>query len=272
MKKLIGNTDVEDALRRLDRLTLEEAHMASVEPLRVSHSVEGRVICIGEGVQGVGDKVQEVDEGVHHVRDAVQDVGDEVQDVRDAVRDVGDGVQDVRDAVQDVGDGVEDVQQLVQGLYDKVDQVNRESSPNTISLTLQSSQIFPGIDLRERLRSWLSPPNPSINHNIACDAQHKGSAQWFFRGSIFGQWKSTVPFLWVHGKRASLLFPMPSVLTISNLIAGSGKSILWFVLPCHAPLSGTYMVIQCRNHSGYHDIARLWKCRHCILLFRLQRH
>jgi len=181
LKKLIGNTDVEDALRRLDRLTLEEAHMASLELLRVSHNVEGRVICIGESVQGVGDKVQKVDEGV----------------------------QDVRDAVQDVGDGVQDVQQLVQGLDDKVDQVNRESSPNTISLTLQTPQILAGNNLRERLRIWLSPPNPSINHNIACDAQHKGSAQWFFRGTIFSQWKSTGPFLWVHGKRASLLFSMP---------------------------------------------------------------
>jgi len=183
LKKLIGNTDVEDALRRLDRLTQEEAHMASVEVLKVSHNVEGRVIRIGEDVQGVGDKVQEVDEGV----------------------------QDVRDAVQDVGDGVQNVQQLVQGLDDKVDQVNRESSPDQIALTLQTLQIFSGNELRERLRIWLSPPNPSINHNFACDAQHQGSAQWFFSGSIFSQWKSTGPFLWVHGKRTylRLLFPVP---------------------------------------------------------------
>ena len=157
--------------------------MASLEVLRVSHNVEGRVICIGEDVQGVGDKVQEVDEGV----------------------------KDVRDAVQDVGDGVQNVQQLVQGLDDKVDQVNRESSPNPTTLTLQTLQIFSGSELRERLRIWLSPPNPSINHNIACDAQHEGSAQWFFRGTIFSKWKFTGPLLWVHGKRAylRLLFPVP---------------------------------------------------------------
>jgi hypothetical protein len=167
LKKLIGNTDVEDVLRRLDRLTLEEAHMASLELLKVSHNVEGRVVRIGEGVQSVGDTMQEVDERV----------------------------QDVRDAVQAVGDGVQDVQQLVQGLDGKVDQGNRELSPNPISLTLQTPQILAGNDLRDRLRIWLSPPDPSINHNIACDARHKGSAQWFFRGTIFNQWKSTGPFL-----------------------------------------------------------------------------
>jgi hypothetical protein len=78
LKKLIGNTDVEDALRRMDRLTLEEAHMSSLELLRISHNVESRVVCIGEGVQGVEDKVQGVDEGVQGVRDAIQDVGDGV--------------------------------------------------------------------------------------------------------------------------------------------------------------------------------------------------
>ena len=78
---MIGNTDVEDALRRLDRLTLEEAQMASLELLRVSHNVEGRVICIGESVQGVGDKVQDVGDGVQDVQQLVQGLGDKVDQV-----------------------------------------------------------------------------------------------------------------------------------------------------------------------------------------------
>jgi len=119
--------------------------MASVELLKVSHNVEGRVICIGEGVQGIGDKVQEVDEGVQDVRDAIQDVGDGVRDVRDAIQDVGDGVRDVRDVVQDVGDGMQTVQQFVQGLDDKVGQVNREASPNAIALTHLTQQFWQGI-------------------------------------------------------------------------------------------------------------------------------
>ena len=148
----MGNTDVEDALRRLDRSTLEEAHVASLELLRISHNVEGRVICIGKGVQGVEDKVQRVDEGVQDARDAIQDVGDGVHDVRNAVQDVDDVAQVVReavqdvddkvqvvlDAVQDVGDGVQDVQQLIQGLDDKVGKANRESFPSVIDLTLHT--------------------------------------------------------------------------------------------------------------------------------------
>ena len=36
MKKLIGDTEVEDSLSRLDKLTQEEARMASAELLKVT--------------------------------------------------------------------------------------------------------------------------------------------------------------------------------------------------------------------------------------------
>ena len=39
----MGNTEFEDALQRLDRLTLEEAYLAAGELLRVFHNVESDV-------------------------------------------------------------------------------------------------------------------------------------------------------------------------------------------------------------------------------------
>ena len=40
MKKLIGRTDVEDALKRLDKLTREEARMATTEVLKAMHVLQ----------------------------------------------------------------------------------------------------------------------------------------------------------------------------------------------------------------------------------------
>jgi hypothetical protein len=37
MKKLVGRNDIEDALKRLDKLTQDEARMAIAENLKVSH-------------------------------------------------------------------------------------------------------------------------------------------------------------------------------------------------------------------------------------------
>ena len=54
--------------------------------------------------------------------------------------------------------------------------------------------------LRRELQNWLSSPDPSINHNIARMAHHKGTTSWFLQGSVFEQWESS-PLLWIHGKR-----------------------------------------------------------------------
>jgi hypothetical protein len=55
-KKLIGRTDMEDALKRLDKLTHEEARMATAEVLRIAHAID-------EGVTGVREQVAEVFNG-----------------------------------------------------------------------------------------------------------------------------------------------------------------------------------------------------------------
>ena len=47
MKKLVGRSDIEDALRRLDKLTQEESRMAAAEGLRATHGVsEGMKVAI----------------------------------------------------------------------------------------------------------------------------------------------------------------------------------------------------------------------------------
>ncbi|KAH9164379.1 ankyrin repeat-containing domain protein [Lactarius sanguifluus] len=57
--------------------------------------------------------------------------------------------------------------------------------------------------IKQFLRAWLSPADPSTNHNIARSAQHEGTAVWFFLSRIFIEWKSTGSLLWIHGKPGS---------------------------------------------------------------------
>ena len=52
-KKLIGQTEIEDALKRLDNLTQEEARMMIAENLRATHAVDGRVANISDRVAEV---------------------------------------------------------------------------------------------------------------------------------------------------------------------------------------------------------------------------
>jgi hypothetical protein len=179
--------------------------MASAEQLKMTHNVNGRVM-------GVDDRVRGVEGHVEGVRGDVQGVRVDVQDVRGDVRDVGSNIR---------------------GVDDKLDQANRSLSFQTPDRHSSSSDCFTGNQLRDSLLRWLSPPNPSVNHNIARKAHHDGTTQWFFEGSIFNRWKSTSSFLWVHGKRVLFLtFTMRRPLIISHFytVAGSGKSVVWFAL------------------------------------------
>jgi uncharacterized protein YoxC len=85
LKKLAGNTEIEDSLRKLDKLTQEEARMAAAEHMRITRSVEEGVQDVRCEVEGVGEMVRDVDERVQsvgeRVQDKVQHVGDIVQDV-----------------------------------------------------------------------------------------------------------------------------------------------------------------------------------------------
>ncbi|KAH9041225.1 hypothetical protein EDB85DRAFT_2271968, partial [Lactarius pseudohatsudake] len=103
----------------------------------------------------------------------------------------------VKDGVEAVGDKVD--------LAIKDGKVIKVTTMETNALLQQTANNIDA-ERRSRIRkdhrAWLSPPDPSTNQNIACTTQHEGTATWFFRGSIFTEWKSkaTTSLLWVHGK------------------------------------------------------------------------
>ena len=74
MKKLTGRTEIEDVLKRLDKLTQEEARMAAAQNLKIAHTVDkrvegvvGTVVAIDNRVAGVDDRVKVVDKKVMEV-------------------------------------------------------------------------------------------------------------------------------------------------------------------------------------------------------------
>ncbi|KAF8258830.1 hypothetical protein EI94DRAFT_1486493, partial [Lactarius quietus] len=106
------------------------------------------------------------------------------------------------------------------------------------------------------LRAWLSPADPSTNHNIAQKAQHEGTAAWLFQGGIVMDWKSTGSLLWIHGK------------------PGSGKSVICssviqdLMAQCETgPAIMAYFYFDFRdlNKQTCHDLLR-------SLVFQLSTH
>ncbi|KAN0139438.1 hypothetical protein V8E53_002939 [Lactarius tabidus] len=174
LRRLAGMVDLEDALKKLDRLTQEEARMAHAEVLRTTHSIR--------------NEVKIVDGKVERVEDKVEGVGDKVEEVGDKV---GDKVQCVDDKVQVI---IDDGKQAI---------VAAKEAKLIIQQTANDIDELKWNKLKQLLGTWLSPTDPSTNHNTARKAQHNGTAVWLFRGQIVIDWKSTGSLLWIHGKPGS---------------------------------------------------------------------
>ncbi|KAH9055813.1 hypothetical protein EDB83DRAFT_1088809 [Lactarius deliciosus] len=177
VKKLVGRRDIEDALQKLDRLTQEEARMATAEVLRLTHSVDDKV-------KGVGFQVEGVNKVVHGVGEGVQRVDHKVQAIDDRVKQVNDRVGIVNDDVKLIVEGGKERTAAIQRIVNTVDDMSRNQ-------------------LRRDLRNWISPPDPSVNYNTACGAHHEGTAAWLTRGDAFKGWRTDGCLLWVHGKPGS---------------------------------------------------------------------
>ncbi|KAK0934692.1 hypothetical protein LTR29_013698 [Friedmanniomyces endolithicus] len=53
---------------------------------------------------------------------------------------------------------------------------------------------------RDKTHQWLSPPDPSMNHNKALQQRHAGTGHWFVKGETFSSFKDgKLPILWLHG-------------------------------------------------------------------------
>ena len=70
--------------------------------------------------------------------------------------------------------------------------------------TCISSQMILGERILQDLQRWLTPPDPSTNHDIAYSSQHERTAVWVFNENIYQEWESSGALLWLHGKGLSL--------------------------------------------------------------------
>ena len=142
-RKLAGMADLEDALKRLDRLTQEEARMANAEVLRVAHSirdgvkvVDGKIEEVGDKVGDVGDKVECVDEKVRVIIDGARTLSGQLEvfltyifsDSKQAAKEIGVKIEDVGDKVQCVD---EKVQVVINGLRSSSSRFSHPSNVHT---------------------------------------------------------------------------------------------------------------------------------------------
>ena len=78
LKRLIGRTDVEDALSRLDSLTKEEGLMTVARTLEITHGVDSVVREVDGNVKATKVVIDDIDDNIKSTQELMQDVGGNV--------------------------------------------------------------------------------------------------------------------------------------------------------------------------------------------------
>ncbi|KAH9000383.1 hypothetical protein EDB92DRAFT_1812732 [Lactarius akahatsu] len=100
LKKVAGVTNLEDGIKRLDKLTDEEARMANAVVLKVTHIIDEKVMEVGDGVKAVEKNVQVDGAQLHEVDENILGVGAKVKDVNGEVQVVNNSVKVIEEKVQ----------------------------------------------------------------------------------------------------------------------------------------------------------------------------
>lgn len=79
-------------------------------------------------------------------------------------------------------------------------------------LSLEAQKTLTGTKLRQDITKWLSPPDPSVNYNTACEAYHKDAAVWFTSPETALQRPESVRFLIADLRETHVSLPLPSFL------------------------------------------------------------
>jgi hypothetical protein len=129
---------MEDALKRLDKLTQEEARMAVAQNLKATYAVDERVkgvantvVAIDNRVSGVDDKVKGIDTRVANVDDRVKVVDNKVVEVIHGAHLIFSQSRNDSQALN--CSGGKEANLIMQQAADDLDQMKRLSSPNLIS-------------------------------------------------------------------------------------------------------------------------------------------
>ncbi|KAI9454093.1 hypothetical protein F5148DRAFT_448005 [Russula earlei] len=125
-KKLVGRTDLEDALHRLDKLTQEEARMATTEVLKVTHTVDKNVRGVSENMVTIDHRVDSVDDRVAGVREKVDSIDNKVANVDNTVVGIDGKMGAIGESVAGIDRSLKGIDTRVAGVHDSVRAVDEK--------------------------------------------------------------------------------------------------------------------------------------------------
>ena len=138
-------------------------------------------------------------------------------------------VDQVKVATQQTAADVDQMNAVVQETATDVDQVKRLSSPNLITLIMEPYPFFQ--DLSYGITFVNGSPRQThrrttISHVVLITRKQRPG---FFKAASFKSGSRRLRFSGSTENVCTVLFPTRPLLIVSCIVAGSGKSVIWFV-------------------------------------------
>ncbi|KAH8977714.1 hypothetical protein EDB92DRAFT_1808292, partial [Lactarius akahatsu] len=167
--------------------------------------------------------------GKNDVEDALQRLDQLTQEeARMAAVEALSIIRGIDDKVDGINEGVRTVNAKVEGIDNKVGSVTQGDDVRRLLTSADHETLtsLTGNELRQNLRKWIVPPDPSANYNTASDAHHEGTAAWCTNGNTLANWKTSGSLLWIHGKRTSPSLSDTVIIRDIKSLADAGSAFL----------------------------------------------
>ena len=107
MKRLIGKTEVEDGLQRLDMLTKEENLMTTACTLEVTGEIRRDMDVIKDDARDIKDYTHDIKDDTCDIKDDMRDVKDDTRDIKEDTRNIVNDTRDIKDDTRNINDNLE---------------------------------------------------------------------------------------------------------------------------------------------------------------------
>ena len=128
MKRLVGKTEVEDGLQRLDMLTKEENLMMAACTLEVAGDIRQNVNDIRDDTCDIKDDTHDIKEDTRNLKDDACDIKDDTRNIRDDTCDIKDNTRDIKDDTHAIKGDTRDIKEDTRDIKEDTHDIKDDTS------------------------------------------------------------------------------------------------------------------------------------------------
>ena len=135
MKKLIGKTEVDDGLQRLDMLTKEENLMTAACTLQVTGEIRRDVDVIKDDTGDIKDDTHDIKDDTRDIKEDTRGIKDDTCDIKDDTHEIKEDTRDIMNDTRDIKDNTRNIKDDTRNINDNLE-INKHGTSRLFNVFL----------------------------------------------------------------------------------------------------------------------------------------